>query len=47
MRFCIIFHCFSHNNDTNPNIAERVEINFNKKVFEIYIAKYRIVFINF
>jgi len=34
MRFCIIFHCFSHNNDTNPNIAERVEINFNKKVDE-------------
>jgi len=26
---------------------ERVEINFNKKVFEIYIAKYRIVFIDF
>lgn len=26
---------------------ERVEINFNKKVFEIYIGYYRIVFIDF
>ncbi len=26
---------------------ERVEINFNKKVFEIYIAKYRIVLLIF